>query len=181
MEEPFSDHGRACKRDWERIGIGWSWIQSEEDEASEWTWNEMENPHISKIEGEGVTNPASREMEEEGKKEPEVEGAQVDEEPCWKQHLEANPGIPITAATEAIRQLHENESDQRPAKESSEQSNPWITQSITPRELEGTEHQLAHSPEVLPATSPRDAPALIKKKQKMLRRMVRGRRQKVLR
>ena len=63
-------------------------------------------------------------MELESKKasESEAEGAQGDEKPRWKQHMEKHSGVLTTAATGAVPQLFENEFHQIPAKEPSEES-----------------------------------------------------------
>ena len=76
------------------LGNDWNRVRSEEEKASESPWNAMAYPLIPKAESEG--------------------GVEVNAKSRWKQRLVANPGILTTAATEAIGQLRERESDNIP-------------------------------------------------------------------
>ena len=137
MESRSSDGGRAKKGEWKR-NRG-SWVRSEEAKASDWTWNIPENPPIPKGESAGVAGPASGAMEVDSKRELEPETE--------------TPGMLTVVAAEAVQQRSKNQSDEIPARELSEQSDPWIALSFTLREPEESERQLLCPSEVPPTTS----------------------------
>ena len=94
----------------------------------------MENPPIHKVESEGVAGPALGKLRWKAREAEEIWATRsIVGNSDWRNILE-----------HSRRQLSKNESDETPASEPSESCTPW--------EREGSEHQLVCAPEVLPAT-----------------------------